>query len=384
MNMGKAVAVLCGLIASCFLPSHSSGERKAPANNQQDRRRVQILVEQLQDPSKTYEAVRELENLGPLSKDAVPALEKILGSSDNVFDRYRVATALMAISGRSNEPAGSFLKQFKKNQSLIEAAAKGDTAEVRRQLDDGADVNARYLDFGAFLDPGMNEFTALMWAGLAGHEKVVQVLLEAKADVSLDCGNYSYNKQTVLFMAAVEQADAELRVSRARAELRRAEARVSKQEAVVNLLVKASAKEDPKQIRLTRELFRAACRGFTLREGEGYPPYPGGFLDDENIPPSGRPERGEKSAGGSWIEDVLNRGANVNGTDSQGHTALMYAANLGLADNVRELLAKGADPKLKTKDGTTALSLAERKSSAARDERLQVVEILKAHMANGK
>jgi hypothetical protein len=117
---------------------------------------------------------------------------------------------------------------------------------------------------------------------------------------------------------------------------------------------------------MDEHLIRAACRGFKIREGEGYPPYPGSIGDPEKAPE---------------ITDVLKRGADVNAADPRGFTALMIAANLGLVENVNVLLAHGADVKLKAKEGESALSLAEQPdSSVARVERRQVVELLRAHL----
>jgi ankyrin repeat protein len=107
-----------------------------------------------------------------------------------------------------------------------------------------------------------------------------------------------------------------------------------------------------------------------MREGEGYPLYPGSIGDPDQAPE---------------IPDVLRRGADVNGADPRGFTPLMFAANLGLVENVKLLLAGGADATRKSKDGETALSLSERPgSSVARAERRQVVELLTAHLAEKK
>ena len=53
---------------------------------------------------------------------------------------------------------------------------------------------------------------------------------------------------------------------------------------------------------------------------------------------------------------LLDGGADVNGKNRQGLTALMMAAGYGYADMVRDLLAQGADPYAETKDGATALT----------------------------
>ena len=138
---------------------------------------------------------------------------------------------------------------------------------------------------------------------------------------------------------------------------------------VVRLLKHFGAEEDPKRIRLTHKLIRAACKGYEMQKpGEGYPLYPGVVGDVKNAP---------------WIVDVLYQEADVNWADANGYTPLMYAANLGLVENVKILLANGADMRLKANDGQTALSLTERLNSSFNiEERKQVVELLKQHLAS--
>ena len=62
----------------------------------------------------------------------------------------------------------------------------------------------------------------------------------------------------------------------------------------------------------------------------------------------------------------------------------MYAANLGLVENVKTLLDNGADATRKTRGGVTALSLTEADSSCARAGRRLVAELLKAHLGKRK
>lgn len=231
------------------------------------------------------------------------------------------------------------LEQIKKDNALIRAAAGGEVEQVRQLIKDGALVNSRYMDGFAFLDVGRTGYTALMFASRAGHDDVVKLLIENKADLELE-----RRGKTSLYFA----------VTRGR-------------ESVVKLLVKAGAKGDVKELQLTYDLLRAACRGFKMQRGEGYPLFPGYIGEPEKAPE---------------IVEVLKRGADVNAADSGGYTALMYAANLGCVDNVKVLLANGADAIRESKDGETALSLAERSgSSVARAGRGQVAEILKAHLA---
>jgi ankyrin repeat protein len=55
------------------------------------------------------------------------------------------------------------------------------------------------------------------------------------------------------------------------------------------------------------------------------------------------------------IELLIRRGADVNGRDRHGNTALHNAAVFGKSDNVRALLEHGADPNRTNNQGTTAL-----------------------------
>lgn len=58
------------------------------------------------------------------------------------------------------------------------------------------------------------------------------------------------------------------------------------------------------------------------------------------------------------IAALLDAGANPDGTDSYGTTPLMMAAGYGYTTIVKILLAHGADPRIATKDGITAIDLA--------------------------
>jgi ankyrin repeat protein len=240
------------------------------------------------------------------------------------------------------------IEQIRKDNALIRAAGRGDPYAVQKALRAGARINSYYIDgYAAFGSDGSG-YTALMEATSAGHVEVVKLLIKEKADLNLKCINPHYDGETALYRAIITNKDA-----------------------IVDLLVKAGAKGDPKQIRLGMEMRRAACRGFELKEGEGYPNYPGNAGGDEALE----------------IAEVLKRGADINAPDPAGYTPLMYAVNLGLVENVKTLLALGADATLKTHasvtstGGGTALSLGEADSSYARAERRQVVELLKAHLA---
>jgi ankyrin repeat protein len=219
---------------------------------------------------------------------------------------------------------------------LIEAIRDRQVGKAAELLKAGADPSVRYIDAEAFLSAGRTGYTALLYASLNGDVEAVKLLLAHKADVT-----YQRNGKSALYLAAIAGHD-----------------EVSK------LLKAAGAEGDPEAIRRTNDLIRAACKGFEMGAGEGYPPYPGVARDPENAP---------------TIADALKQGADVNGADPEGYTALMYAANLGLVDNVKTLLANGADPRRKSKRGDTAVSLASSDSSVNREERAQIVQLLAAH-----
>lgn len=274
----------------------------------------------------------------PAQDPFAPEQERVATADGRDPDGNKNVIMALAEAYQDSRP----IEQIKKDNALIRAAAQGDVAAVRAALRSGALVNSRYIDGYAFLSEGASGYTALMRASSAGHAEVVKMLIDAKAD-----GDLERRGRTSLYMAV----------------------RTGRDE-VVKLLVAAGAKGDPRQMRLTHDLLCAACRGFRNRAGEGFPLYPGSVGDPDTAPE---------------IVDVLKRGADVNVADPQGYTALMYAANLGLVENVKVLLASGADAGRKSRHGETALSLAVRpESSVAQAERRQVAELLKAHLAMKK
>jgi uncharacterized protein len=232
-------------------------------------------------------------------------------------------------------------QQIKRDNVFVEAIRDRDLAKAAELLSAGADPSARYIDAEAFLSPGRTGYTALQYASLNGDADAVKLLLAHKAIVG-----YQRKGESALYFAAIAGHD-----------------EVSK------LLKAAGAEGDPEAIRRTNDLIRAACKGFEMGPGEGYPPYPGVVQDAENAP---------------TIADALRNGADVNGADPGGYTPLMYAANLGLVDNVKTLLANGADPGRKSKRGEIAASLAGGDSSVNREERAQVVQLLAAHGEAGR
>jgi hypothetical protein len=251
------------------------------------------------------------------------------------------------------------VEQIKKDNALIRAAAKGDAHAIRKALKDGARINSRYIDGYAFLDEGESGYTALMFAVLNKRTDAIKLLIENKPSLEIK----HHEGWTALYLAVTRD-----------------------NKEAVDMLVKAGAKQDPTKIRLAHELIRAACKGFKLRDGEAFPPYPGGFSDGPPGPSlrklSNKPLPADQLGDPSDIVKVLDKKADINMPNPKGYTALMYAANLGLVENVKTLLAKGADATLKSADGETALSLAEPEDPLFRlQQRRRVVKVLKEHLA---
>ncbi len=76
-------------------------------------------------------------------------------------------TLLFSLAGTGTTAADTLDEEF------IKAAFAGQVSEVRRLLEEGANVNAKRE----------NGMTALMGASLAGHQEVVELLLAREADV---------------------------------------------------------------------------------------------------------------------------------------------------------------------------------------------------------
>jgi len=257
---------------------------------------------------------------------------------------------------------------------LMTAARAGNVDAVKILLDHGADVNARENYKGQ---------TALMWAAGERHPEVVKLLLAHGADWKVR----SFDRPTKLpklsaassvspmarggftaFLFTAREGDIESAkamldggVDINQTDVDGATALVvaimNKKYTFAKFLLDRGANPN-----LADDKGRAALYAAVDMRNEDYSTLPN-RKEDDPIPSL------------EIVKALLDRGANLNmaltkslpgrsGMDSgdtslgEGTTPLMRAAFSGDATVMRILLAKGADPKLTTKDGTTALMIA--------------------------
>jgi ankyrin repeat protein len=257
---------------------------------------------------------------------------------------------------------------------LMTAARAGNAEVVKVLLDRGADVNAREKYKGQ---------TALMWAAAEGHPEVVKVLMAHGADWKVR----SFDRETKMpklsaassvspiarggftaFLFSAREGDVESAKAMLEAGVDINQTDVDNTNALVvsimnqrytfaKFLLDRGA--DPN---VTDIKGRAALYAAIDIRNQDYSAMPG-RKEDDPLPSI------------EIVKALLGRGANPNtaltknlpgrsGMDSgdttldEGTTPLMRAARAGDAPVMRALLEKGADPKLTTKEGNTALMFA--------------------------
>lgn len=211
--------------------------------------------------------------------------------------------------------------QKKLNDALLEAAKKGNTAEVQRLLDSGADVEAREEDGDS----------ALSNAACCGNTDTVRLLVEKGADV-----NAVYkNGWTALMMAAQSQNTD-----------------------TVRLLIEKGADVNARRANGDTPLLKAAGHSATAR-----------LLVEKGADVNAKDDGGwtvlmgaAHSGQTDFVRFLIDeKGVDVNAKMKDGTTVLMHAAAEGETDTARLLIEKGADINAKDKNGITALDKANRK-----------------------
>lgn len=289
-----------------------------------------------------------------------------------------VALAAAAIVGGVALARGRAQRQYALDRALYAAVEAGDAGRVRAVLARGADPNVRekpgprpsnprqWLDIVLHPERGKpTGSTALMEAAWKGHTDVVRQLLAAGADpnaadvtdqdvtTALDCAVCgSHNEAALLLLNA--GASANLAGDADSTPLWHAVS-YGCSGSVVDALLKHGARFDPRTLYGKQLLYDAA-----------------------------------RSADGSGLLHLLDRGGDVRMRNDDGDTLLIEAASAGNSRTVRALIERGAQVNAQDTDGATALRWAKTwrhrfRAKGASDRDLAgltaVIALLKAHGA---
>jgi hypothetical protein len=90
-------------------------------------------------------------------------------------------TLTAAAADDEQKPAAGAQAASKMKNAFMEAVKKGDLGEVKKLVEGGVDVNAKFIMF-SLRSSGPNDYTAVMEASAKGHAGILNYLLEKGAD----------------------------------------------------------------------------------------------------------------------------------------------------------------------------------------------------------
>src|SRR5215813_1622249 len=225
------------------------------------------------------------------------------------------------------------------NAALLSAVTHGNVAEVRQQLDLGADINAR----------NRNGATSLMWAVEGYKNEIVMLLLDKGANVNAvdDLGNtalmtasWGNNRESVKLLLE-----------------HKAETNIVNKEGKTALLLAAQGGHTQ-----VAEQLLARGADFRVRNAEGMTP----LLAACN----------EESAQDELVRMLFAKGADAKAVDNKGNTALMLAARAGAFQVIETLSGAGVDVNARNNDGMTALKLARENKRTYPEAKAEMIKLL--------
>lgn len=241
---------------------------------------------------------------------------------------------------------------------LHEASRQGYFESARLLIDHGAEVDAIYVD--KFMSERATEtvFTPLHCAASGGQPKLLELLLERKADPK---------RRTSKGETALQLAGARVRP----AEDPRTQAENQRYVEVIKIFAAKG---------LEIELFTAIALGDDDQVAASLRAKPDSVKEKDSqgkLPLQRAVGMGQRSI----VEKLLGAGADVNGVGQYGWTPLHEAAFWGRPDMVRLLLDRGANAEIKADREATALSEAKRvlPHSTRKQEHEEVIRILSEH-----
>jgi ankyrin repeat protein len=247
------------------------------------------------------------------------------------------------------------------NSDLIIAIDENDIEKVKSLLDKGADINARN-EYG---------YTALMMAVERARDvKLVNLLLDKGADVNAKNNNndkYKLNQTALIYASIYEETEVVIALLEKGADVN------AKNNYGYSPLIMAAAHErlgnvkallaKGANVNATDEKGRTAL----MRSAEKGDVGTVRALLAGGADVNSRDKKGETAL--MLVPDhkesillLLNNGARANETNELGETPLMYAAKERAVDKVRLLLERNADVKARSKNGETALTIAQKRS----------------------